>query len=294
MLLKNSRIIYISVAALLILYLLSFTKSCKNTDSREIIKTALINQKYGNQIDEIEFYTEDSLITLVKKDNYWLVKENGREITLPADSKKIQSFITDFTKIRNLYKLSDKNDKNSAFGFQDNNTFTVKYNYPEGVHSIYFGNQDFAQTSRYLMTDKNTQVYEIDNTLDKYLSANSLSWTEPFLISQEILGKIKSEDIQSAKVFFENKISAIDDLEKLLDLRHGGFPDFSIALPENQELNISMELGNKSTINLTFYSTNLDSQYLVQTEYINSNNSKYSCWCKISSWTYNKIKEIIL
>lgn len=285
MLPAKDKILYTSVIILLLLFCLSFVKSCRNTDKREIIKTALVNQKYENQISEIVITKGESKITLEKKEKYWLVMENESELSLPADSKKINSLLKELTSLRNLYKLSDKISKNNAFGFNNSDTCIISYTYPEGIHELYFGNQDFAQTSRYLMTDKNTQIYEIDSAVDRFLSTNSTSWTEPFLISQEILGPIKSEDIQSTN---------ISDVEKFLDLRHGGFPDFSFIIPNELDTLLNFELGNKCSIKMEIYSTNQEAQFLVKTEYTDIYGKKYYCCSKISSWTYNKIKEITL
>jgi len=292
--LSKNKILLSIVLILSLLYILSFTKSCTNTDKREVIKTALVNQKYLNQISQIELTKNDSKLTLKKADNFWTLHENESEITIPASTEKVEKCLKDLSSIRNMYKLSDKIHENNAFGLQNSDTFAIKYTFPEGIHTLYFGNQDFSQTSRFFMTDKNTVVYELDSSLDKYLSTNSLTWADPFLISQEVTGKISAQDIQSAKIISESRIQTIGDLEKLLDLRHGGIADFSIALPKNIESQINIELGNKSQINLEIYSTNLDSQYIVKSEYIRPDNSKYYCCTKISSWTYNKIKDITL
>lgn len=294
MFLKKDKTIYITVIILSLLYFLSFSKSCTNTDKREILKTALVNQKYANQINQFILSKGESKITLTKKNNYWLLSENDSELTIPVSHQKIENFINDLISVRNMYKLSDKIDKNSSYGLSNSETFTITYVYPEGIHTVYFGNQDFAQTSRYLMTDKNTQIYEIDSSLDKYLTTNTLNWSNSFIVSQEILGTIKKDDVQSIKVYSNNGKSEITDVEKFLDLRHGGFPDFLLTLPQNTELSIVIELGNKCAINIEIYSTNLDSQYIAKTEYINSKNEKYYSCCKISSWTYNKIKDITL
>lgn len=294
MLNKKDKFVYSAIIILAVLFFLSFTKSCSNTDKREILKTALVNQKYEKSINKFEFSKGDNKITLLKKDNMWLVKENDSELTIPAESKKVNSLIKDLTAVREMYKLQDKFTSNSSFGLKNDETFTLTYTFQDGSHSIFFGNQDFAQTSRYIMTDKNLQVYELDSSLDKYISTNSSLWVDPFLISQEVFGSIKSDFVQSAKVYQEGKILQIQDLNKLLELRHGGYVDFTIALPDEIAMNINLELGNKSFINIEIYTTNLEQEYIVKSEYSDSNNSKYYTCTKISSWTYNKIKEITL
>ncbi len=284
---KNDKILFSSVLILTILFVLSFSKSCTNTDKREVIKTALVNPKYTDEISEIIIQHEDEKLSLIKKNDIWFTQN------AIADSKKVENLLQDLIKVRKLYKISYTNNKKEAF-FSDSSSFTISYSFPGGVHSLYFGSQDFSQTSRYLQTDKNTQIYEIDTTFDKYLSINPQNWSEPFIISQIILGKITTQDIQSTKVYFENKVSEISDIQKLLELRHAGFPDFEVLFPQEKSLTLDLELGNKSQINVEIFSTNSESEYLLCSKYTSSKQEKYTFWVKISEWTYNKIKEITL
>lgn len=294
MLNKKDSIIYSAVIFLAILFPLSFTKSCKNTDKREILKTALVNPKYERAISKIELSSGGSKILLTKTEKNWLVSENESELTIPAQSRRVENFIKDLISVRNMYKLSDKFSQNSSYGLHSDETFTITYVYNDGSHSIYFGNQDFAQTSRYLMTDKNLHVYEINSSFDTYLTVNSSMWTDPYIVSNEVFGKITEDSVQSSKVFTGNSVTKIADISKFLDLRHGGFADFTVALPEEIEMEINLELGNKASVNFEIYSTNIESEYLVKSEYLGADNSKYYTCSKISSWTYNKIKEIML
>ena len=44
-----------------------------------------------------------------------------------------------------------------------------------------------------MMTEKSTQVYEIDNSMDTYLTTSIQSWAEPYIISKTAI----TTDIQS-------------------------------------------------------------------------------------------------
>ena len=144
------------------------------------------------------------------------------------------------------------------------------------------------------MTGESTQVYEIDDSMDSYLTTSIQSWTEPYIISRQIV----STDIQTI-----NRKADIENKEKLLELRHGGLPELSeltaLIINENQnpETELAIENGDKSRILLEIYkSVNDETSYIIKADYYkpDSKSAFYTSWLKISSWTYNKIKEITL
>lgn len=284
---KKSKILIGLTVFLTISYFLSFTKSCSSSDKREKVKTALVNQKYRNSISSFEFQDASANLTIINKGSFWAICDNeGREI-LPASSERLEKLIENLTTIRSLYKISDKINQNSTFGLTNGTEFHLRYYIDSSFHELVFGNQDFSLSSRYMMTEKSTQVYEIDSSLDSYLSTSIQNWAEPFIISQQVLGKIKAEDIQR---------SPVSDVQKLLDLRHGG-----AVTSDNQELSqplnqLTLELGNKNEIELEIYNSTNENEYIILTKYLIQKGTQpvFISKAKISSWTYNKIKEITL
>ena len=307
---KTNKILLIILLSLTIIYIISFTKSCSSTDKREIIKTALVNKKYEDKIETFELQSNGKLLTLTKlNDSWYIIPSDNPEISLPADNNRINRFITDLITVNEMYKLSDKIEKNSAFGFDSPTSFNIRYYLKDngGFNDIIFGNQDFALSSRYMMSGKNTTVYEISNKLDKYLSTEVQSWAEPYIISQQFLGPIKANDIQRAVVKYtennETTTKIIDGKEfnsKLLELRHGGFPTsyyFNFEMFNNPLLEIKLEMGNRNNILLKIVQSakNDEQEYFVEVTYENNKeNTNYTSYSKISGWTYNKIKEIML
>lgn len=290
-----NKILIVLAVILAALYVLSFTRSCSSKDSREKIKTSLVNQKYKDSITSFELEDATGAIKITNRGSFWTVG------TLPASSERMQSFINNLTSIRNLYKISDKINKNNTLGLTTGTEFHLRYSTQDNSHELIFGNQDFSLSSRYMMTEKNTQVYEIDSSLDTFLTTSIQSWAEPLIISQLVFGKITPDDIQRTTVLNQNHLSSISDLQKLLDLRHGGIPDEEVlqsTLQNNQtpDTTITLELGNKNEIELKFFPTKSDNEFIVITEYKRQKGGKsyYTSVCKISSWTYNKIKEITL
>lgn len=285
---------------LTILYFLSFIKSSSSGDRREKIKSALVNQKYINDINSLDLSDASGSITITKEnDSFWSVSASkSPDICLPASPERITNLLNNLTTIRNLYKISDKITQNSTFGLTSGTEFHLRYSTKDSFHELIFGNQDFSLSSRYMMTEKSTQVYEIDSSLDNFLTTSIQSWAEPYIISQTVFGKLSPQDIQRATIVNQNHLSSISDSQKLLELRHGGIPGQEEVLEiiqnnQTPESAITFELGNKKEIELKIYPTKNESEFILITEYKpeKDRNPLFTSSSKISSWTYNKIKE---
>lgn len=298
--LKN-KILYILIIILTFSYVISFTKSCTSKDKRIIVETALVNQKNLNNINQILLADNKTAQTILleKSENIWLV--NG----IPANKTKVLSFLEDLTKVRKLYKHSESLKQENGFGLNDGTEFAIRYWISDSqMYDIFTGKTDFSGNYRYLMTGKNLTVYEIETDFDKYLSSLVQSWNDPFIISQSVLGKISDSDVDSVITTYNNQTKIIKSatsgfktsVSKLLELRNGG-PFYSEKKSENVLIKIQLNLGNKDTVEITVFASDESSEqeFLVKSEYYDeSENKKYSYDEKISFWTYNKIKEIML
>lgn len=286
-------------------YILSFVKNDSSKDKRKPFKTTLVNPKNALNIQSFEISNGNSSIYLAKANDFWIVFSSEQINPIPADTQRITQFIDDLIQTRILYKVSDKPSKDDSFGLQDDSTVKIKYTLKDStVNELYFGCQNFAQTARYLMTAKSLSVYEIDNSLEKYLSLKVQAWSDPYIISRAVMNNISPEDFQGIKINYQNEDKMYDtkykdflDISaKLLELRHGGIGKQDDIENASAEMQLFIQLGNKSNIIMTFYACeSVEREYVVKVQYIdelkNSNNTFYS---KISLWTYNKIKEIIL
>lgn len=312
-------------AFLAISYFLSFTKSCSSGDRREKIKSALVNQKYLENISFITLQDASGALELNNYKGFWTLQRLSDYTSsqlqttpsIPLSPERVNNFLNELTNIRNLYKISDKITKNSSLGLNSGTEFHITYAIPdskgdtEGFRELIFGNQDFSLSARYLMTGESTQVYEIDDSMDIYLTTSIQSWAEPYIISRATQN-IQSSDIQSLTVTQKEadgrtsikKISADKaDLEKLLELRHGGLPEISEILLSAEsdgrqpDTEIEIENGNKSKIILEIFSlSGEESSFVVKVRYFkpDADAAFYTSYSKISAWTYNKIKEITL
>ena len=289
---------------LLILFFVSFNSRFTNKDTSEIIKTELINEKNVNSITKIQFSQGNKKLFLIKNDDFWILKtdENSKN-AMPGDTVKIEKFITDFASLRDIKKLSSKISEKNNYGFDDINSFKIRYFIDDDNFSdLIFGGQDFSLSSRYLMVSNKATVFELDDSLDSYLDLSIQQWSEPTIISKNVLGNVDETDIQSITIT-ENGTNFIytknttDDFftkaNKLLELRHGGLGESVSSV--NSVKDIKIELGNKEWVTLSFYNSTEEKEYIIVSQYyIEAINKKYYYTSKISSWTYNRINEIML
>lgn len=289
---------------LLILFFVSFNSRFTNKDTSEIIKTELINEKNVNSITKIQFSQGNKKLFLIKNDDFWILKtdENSKN-AMPGDTVKIEKFITDFASLRDIKKLSNKISEKNNYGFDDINSFKIRYFIDDDNFSdLIFGGQDFSLSSRYLMVSNKATVFELDDSLDSYLDLSIQQWSEPTIISKNVLGNVDETDIQSITIT-ENGTNFIytknttDDFftkaNKLLELRHGGLGEAVSSV--NSVKDIKIEFGNKEWVTLSFYNSTEEKEYIIVSQYyIEAINKKYYYTSKISSWTYNRINEIML
>ncbi len=337
---KKNKYLIIITAILTILYILSFTKSCSSKDRREKIKTALVNQKYWDSINFITLEDSAGMIELNNYKGFWTLQRVSDYTSsqmqslpsMPVSPERMENFLNELTRVRNLYKISDKINKNSSLGLNNGTEFHITYAISdtegdtEGFRQLIFGNQDFSLSSRYLMTGESTQIYEIDDSMDIYLTTSIQSWAEPYLISHILTANTEIQN--NSLVYYDSNIEKrksgkISDTKKLMELRHGGIPEINeiaelydqgIIITKAPEMTIRLEMGDKSLIVLNINKSQKDENtYLVETKYFRDNPASknaviiksssssieedtlyYTSYSKISSWTYNKIKEITL
>lgn len=290
---KNSQLI-IAILFLFILYLLSFLP--KN-GVKKIIKTALLNPKYKEELSEIQIENANASVLLKKINGFWFVSL-GEDDLVPCEVNTVENFINELVKVRKLYKISDKNSGESSVFFENSSTFNVRFLCNGTYFDFYFGSYDFSKTLRYFMSGKNTTLYQLDLSLDAFLSSNEGFWCCKTVISKD-LAKIKTNaDVQSVTV--DNKRLTVKDsvflpfVNALLDLRHGGAVLLSAAekerlfacLPASQ---IFMELGNKTCIFLTFYKMEKADGYAVFVNYDGAEADGMIPAFKISDWTLSEL-----
>ena len=310
----KNKYLYIIIVILIFLYVFSFI--FQRSDKRKSLKSTLINPSYVNEIEYFELFDGDKEKLIFQKNgNVWEIHKNYENNIqkLPAESTIIKDFFKTASGVVNMYKISDTFTEDNSFMILKPGYIQFKYTYKDKIYEIYFGAQDFSLSSRFVMSGKSTDIYEISNFMDKYLTTSVQFWCDSSLISQNVFGKIQVSDIQKNYVIFDDKMHIFSDLQKLLDLRHGGFISDYKNL-QNEQINensfqtrnensekkfeskmeIFLELGNKNQIHLNLVQIKDNSFVQVESVYENSVGEKFVYNSQISLWTYNKIKEITL
>lgn len=298
---RTNIILSFAAAVLAVLFIASFFKTTDRT-KKDSVKSAVINEKYKEKITSFSISSEsendeNGKIEIVKNDELngfggadilWTIQKNG--VSIPAEQKTVSSFLNELIKIRNMYKISDKISENLSF-FSEKTTLRYFYSAESAdFFDVIFGGHDFSGNQRYLMSGRFSGIYETDTSLDVYLNSSVQFWSEPYIISRQVLGNIKNDDIQGFYVKKEGEkvFSKSDFPEKLLELRHGGIAE---KLPQKEDesvLELKIELGNKKSIEYKIFKTGNDS-FSVLADY-----GIYTACYKISSWTYKSMSEMML
>ena len=294
---KNKFNTYLILGCVLLVILYSFSFFKKPTvDSRKSLKTALVNPKYKTEIDKIVIKNDENSITLEKNNSFWEISSSENPfIKLPADSQKINSFLEKLTSIIDVYKIADKKNNEENYNL-DKNAYDFNF-YVENELSgrILFGKQDFSQTKRYVTSESNKKIFEMEDTMQNYLSVKINSWSEPFIISQQVLNSIKKDDLQriivnNSEKYTKNSKNWDEYVSKLLDLRQGGIISQEINF-DLLEYQLKLELGNKNEITIFVYKTQNEQEFALKNVYFNSStNTKSEYYSLISGWTFSKLK----
>lgn len=293
---KNSHLTAISLF-LLFLYLLSFS-SIFDFDRREKISTALLNPKYREQVKRIELSSGGQSLTLVKKDDFWLV--DGK---VPASSLQVKKLLDSLSSVKELYRVSKKNLSDADYGFEDN-PFTISCFYDGKESLLIFGKEDFSKNFRYLKTPDNPSVYQISSYLEGFLSLSPQLWQDMEIISCNIEKNISKNDIQ--RIIFtdlssERKVKTIKPLDSafssyadlILSLRHAGSLDDNEGLFSDKVFEIILELGNRDEIIISAFdkpagSGGSEADFILLKVFYKDKN--FTSSVRISRWTMEKLR----
>ena len=280
-----SLIIFFTITELL--YLTVFSKTGEKKRHQKEIQ--LLHEADISNIDGIIIQGNNEGIILERTNDMWLLTDMSHPgSSIPADTQRLAKLFVNLVSKHTMTKAGKKDSEIiNTYGLDETNGTVISI-FKDGTEyqRLYFGNTDFSQSRRYFTTLELNSVFLFDSSFENYLTTNVQSWSDPYIISQQL----KDEVFQMGE--------PQTDCTKLFELRHGGIAESTLQTLE-PELFFTIQMGDKSTISLEISEIVTDSdsatEYAVTTTFDSPRLSKtFSYTTKISLWTYNKIKEIML
>ncbi|MBR4789714.1 MAG: Gldg family protein [Treponema sp.] len=268
-----------------LLYLTVFSKTGEKKRHQQEIQ--LLHEADISQIDGIIIQGNNEGLILKRTDDMWLLTDMSNPGSdIPADTQRLAKLFVNLVSKHTMTKTGKKDSTIiNTYGLDETNGTVISL-FKNGTEyqRLYFGSTDFSQSRRYFTTLELNSVFLFDSSFENFLSTSVQSWSDPYIISQQL----KDE------VFQMGEPQDVDP--KIFELRHGGIAESLIDLP--LDLSFTIQMGDKSTITLDIYEYPTDDsvqEYVVSTTFDSPRLGKsFSYKTKISLWTYNKIKEIML
>ena len=279
-----------------LLYFTVFSKTSEKKHHQQEIQ--LLHEADISQIDGIIIQGGEEGLIFTRKNNMWLLANlDDPNNTIPADTNRLAQLFVNLASKHVMTKSGKKDSETTnAYGLDQTNGTVISI-FKDGTEyqRLYFGSTDFSQSRRYFTTLELNSIFLFDSSFENYLTTSVQSWSDPYIISQQL----KDEVFQMGEpqgVLREPQEPR--DLSKLFELRHGGIAESGLQILE-PELSFTIQMGDKSTISLEISQIVTDSdsatEYAVKTTFDSPRLSQsFTYTTKISLWTYNKIKEIML
>ena len=285
-------IIFISLIVILVItelfYLTVLSKRGEKKRHQQEIQ--LLHEADISQIDGIIIQGNSQGLIFTRKDNMWLLTDMSKPgFTIPADTQRLSQL---FVNLVSKHKMTKAGKKDSSiintYGLDESNGTVISI-FKDGTEyqRFYFGSTDFSQSQRYFTSLELNSVFLFDSSFENFLSTSVTLWSDPYIISRQL----------KDNVFNMGQPQGNYDFDKLFELRHGGIADI---IPSGEaQLSFTIQMGDKSTISLEIYpiytSHEAAMEYAVKTTFDSPRLEKtFSYTTKISSWTYDKIAEIML
>lgn len=277
-----------------------------NKQKGKNIKTSLsslLNTKYVNQINKIEFnFAQKSKLTLTKQEN-WIGECNG--LFFLADENVIEELIENFSKNRALTEVSKQVDNWETYSLTEDKALNIAFfnedfsgNKTE-FSSLFFGAENSDKTMVYLRNNRKPDIYQIQNDLYAYFTQKLETFANMnlFPVSKSQLLRIEKIEVFD---FFTNqtKLYKLGDenfdtiLNKLTSLRGGTLFSKDI-LNDTTFLSktISATTMEAEKFSLNIYSKNLGDDFSYFVQFLDSNTeNKINALKEISSWTYKNLE----
>lgn len=157
------------------------------------VKSALLNMKYVNQVNEITFSFPDGCSFIFNKTTnrlkteVWMgQKEDGTVFT--ANTTLLEQLIARASQTRSMAEVSDSYTAWSALGLSDDNAVNVTFssNAADGssttFSSLFFGYGNADATMIYVRNDRKSSSWRIQDDFSSYLTDSISFWADQRLL----------------------------------------------------------------------------------------------------------------
>lgn len=272
---RIDRFLIITASISFILFCVSFTAG-RRTSPRPV-QSALLNPSVREKISLVLIQEKDKQLVLKSSEGRWFCESDG--ITTSANPELVNIFLDRLSKIRKMYKISDRKEAMAELGLagDDSKTVVLVDSAQKTAARLSFGQED-SLTSRIAVATLGGKVsYETENDVSPYLYADINFWTEP-----EIFFAIKNPS---------NLSLSESDLHTLLSLRHGKILSRA-ELPLNAEKTRSAVLIGQYNFSqrVNFYRClNNGTEEYFYTQDFYPNTLDANALYEISGWTYQRL-----
>lgn len=262
--------------------LLTYVLSMRYTSQRSQVKTvtsALLNPKYKDTVTQIEI-TDGPSLTLKKVGSLWIGQTDSAG-TWPVQKSTIENLITNATNIIKMYTKADNVRSWGTLHVTPESARKLVFMDTDGqiVSELYFGLEN-ALTNRIAVRSGTRQtVYEVEQTIETYLTTDRSFWCDPYLYPQYVTGASDAA-VQSV-------------------LRRGPLVDVAPQQTAPAQI-LNQDFENGARVMLRLYPQPGGEQYLVSPRFISSPAASatekaaiesFSYCYSMSSWTYQKLSK---
>lgn len=283
---KESKILFgFYVLDIFLLLVLALTFIPSLFGKKTYVESSVLNPKYVSEVSKIEVSIPESgnrkNILMENDGGIWLGKCSVDDYSsvFPCDENTVKNLISVSSTVSKMFIKANSENHWKDLCVDDENAARIMFFGKDGnvLSELYFGVQDSMTNRIAVRSVASKVVYDMNDSIDTYLTASESFWVDPFLFPQCITGysRNKSED----------------------SLRHG---QISYA-PDSKELkllgNYSKKFENESSVLFVFYE-NADGTVFVLPSFSvgqSVSQEKFDAISKIrysytiSKWTYEQL-----
>jgi hypothetical protein len=246
-----------------------------------IRRTPLVMPSQKDVISSVSIVQGESSVELVRKDNGWFIKQE--RFLYPASAKKIDMFLDELIKERNVMTVSKSGPSDFGIGIQGASSVRLQEDDGTIVADIDFGDVNAAGTDIFFRTGRDIAILQTTDSFTPLLDSRTASWAElsPFIaltrqtaIQRVIYETSKGKTILQAGRESEEIAAFTSALESLVCLDVAGV---SSAFNER----IDIELGNLEAFSISFASD--DASVYIMTD------SRSGLSYIVSKWSHDRL-----